>query len=137
MNTACCYCCISKRYLETVLENMTLDSECILLLTKSIPLSTLNPKKTTGVLSTHLSAGLSAERAQAETLSVELKTQKGRKQKKKEKDGGRSGEVASLPHFREQDAVFLAFAHVVRRCLCTGCTSEHHIHISQLDIRCV
>lgn len=59
MNTACCYCCISKRYLETVLQNMTLNSECILLLTKSIPLSTLNPKKTISVLSTHLSAGLS------------------------------------------------------------------------------
>lgn len=139
MNTACCYCCISKRYLETVLQNMTLNSECILLLTKSIPLSTLNPKKTISVLSTHLSAGLSPLCTQAcrhSALSWRPRKE-GSKKKEKEKDGGRSGEVASLPHFREQDVVFLAFARVVRLCLCTGCTSEHHIHISQLDIRCV
>lgn len=85
MNIACCYRCISKRYLETDLQNMTLNSERILLLTKSIPLNTLNPKKTLNVLSAHLSAGLSAERAQAETLSFEPKTQKGRKRKKKKK----------------------------------------------------
>lgn len=59
------------------------------------------------------------ELSQAEELRFDPE----RKERKKKKDGGRCGEVASLPHFREQDVVFLAIAHVLRLCLCTVCTS--------------